>query len=597
MRDRILELIEGRDSKTFTRLVRARPEIAQYVDSLAKQWGTENINETVFCIVNECEPTQCPCGAKALFNSYSHGYRKFCSYRCPKKGEAHSSTMTNIWEEDGDRKQRVTKAVQETMMARYGASNAMHVPEIVDRVKQTNLLRYGVELPFQSAEIRERAATSLMESHGVRTPFESEAIRQQAAATFEQNHGAPNRMQIARAAYHEKHGVENTFQVPQVKEKIRETLVERYGVDHPLQSPEIRAKHAETFLKKYGVKNAAQLHINRDLYEILNDKNKFLKMITESSVTQICNLYQCTSDLIFDYHERHDLNVLPKRTRSRYEEEIADLLTSLNIEFVRNTTCLTHPLQLDFYIPDYNLAIEFNGLYWHSESSGNKNKHYHAKKTQMCDEKNVQLLTIFEDEWLSHNNSIISHIKHLCNRTSKTIGARCMIIKEITDRNTVTSFLNSHHIQGSTMNYSIALAAYHNDKLCAVFTISKQSEIYDITRYCTDLNASYAGLFSKFISYARKQYNINHFTTMADLRWSCGKIYTRSGFTLVHKLEPDYFYTDYHGRYHKFNYRKSKIASRYNIDITGKTERELTILLGLDRIWDCGKLKYQLIFK
>jgi hypothetical protein len=83
--------------------------------------------------------------------------------------------------------------------------------------------------------------------------------------------------------------------------------------------------------------------------------------------------------------------------------------------------------------------------------------------------------------------------------------------------------------------------------------------------------------------------------TIADLRWSCGDVYLKSGFELVDFIEPDYFYTDCKkSREHKFNFRKDRIASKYGLVTEGKTERELTTELGLDRIWDCGKLKFEL---
>ena len=44
-------------------------------------------------------------------------------------------------------------------------------------------------------------------------------------------------------------------------------------------------------------------------------------------------------------------------------------------------------LEKDVYIPDY-LALEFNGLYWHSEFG--KDKNYHLNKTLLCKEQDIE---------------------------------------------------------------------------------------------------------------------------------------------------------------------------------------------------------------
>jgi len=63
-----------------------------------------------------------------------------------------------------------------------------------------------------------------------------------------------------------------------------------------------------------------------------------------------------------------------------------------------NNRSVLNCLELDIYLPEYNVAIEFNGLYWHSELY--KEKDYHLNKTLECKKKGVDLLHIFEDDWV-----------------------------------------------------------------------------------------------------------------------------------------------------------------------------------------------------
>ena len=80
--------------------------------------------------------------------------------------------------------------------------------------------------------------------------------------------------------------------------------------------------------------------------------------------------------------------------------------------------------------------------------------------------------------------------------------------------------------------------------------------------------------------------------TFSDNRYSNGNLYAQTEFDLEYELKPDYQYTNYLSREHKFKWRKNKIKKRFNVDITGKTESELVREIKWDRIWDCGKKKW-----
>ena len=60
--------------------------------------------------------------------------------------------------------------------------------------------------------------------------------------------------------------------------------------------------------------------------------------------------------------------------------------------------------QLDFYIPSMKLAIEYCGLWYHSELFGYVDRKTHKNKYFECKKLGIRLITIFEDEWLSKQN-------------------------------------------------------------------------------------------------------------------------------------------------------------------------------------------------
>ena len=73
---------------------------------------------------------------------------------------------------------------------------------------------------------------------------------------------------------------------------------------------------------------------------------------------------------------------------SFYEKEIINFIKSIyDGEIIENNRHIISPMELDIYIPQKNLAIEFNGLYWHSELFRDKNYHFDKINLLITDHK------------------------------------------------------------------------------------------------------------------------------------------------------------------------------------------------------------------
>jgi hypothetical protein len=59
------------------------------------------------------------------------------------------------------------------------------------------------------------------------------------------------------------------------------------------------------------------------------------------------------------------------------------------------------PLELDIYLPEINLAIEYNGIYWHSAPY---QKYKDEQKIIQCQQKNINLLIITDAGWCKKKN-------------------------------------------------------------------------------------------------------------------------------------------------------------------------------------------------
>lgn len=280
------------------------------------------------------------------------------------------------------------------------------------------------------------------------------------------------------------------------------------------------------------------------------------------------------------------------RTVSRQELEIRNFLQSFNLDIeVSKKGILDRNRELDIYIPSKKIAIEFNGLYWHSEPLySNRNGHY--DKWRECYELGIQLITIWEDDWRNKRDIVKSSlVNKLGLYNGKKIFARNTYVSIIT-KDEASSFLNSHHIQGRAHGkYYLGLRDKESDELVSSMVLKESSGDLILERYASSMLV--VGGQSKLLAYVDKTINYTKMTTFADLSISDGNLYQATGWTKDSLLKPDYKYVFNGNRVHKFNFRKNKFQTNPKLQyVDGATEKELAELNGLRRIWDCGKIRY-----
>lgn len=286
---------------------------------------------------------------------------------------------------------------------------------------------------------------------------------------------------------------------------------------------------------------------------------------------------------------------------SKAELEIYELIKSYFPNTQNGNRSLIAPFELDIVIPEKKLAIEYCGLYWHSELSG-KDKNYHLNKLQKCNEIGYRLITIFEDEYLFKKDIVINRLKHILNLSeAKVIHARKCKIKEI-DATIKDEFINKFHIQGSDRSI-IKLGAYYQDKLVSVMTFGKgniakgakyEDNVYELNRFCLDYNYKVSGIANRFISYFKNKYEFNEIYTYSDKRWSDGDLYQKLGFEYLHDSVPNYWYIIDNNRIHRYNFRKSELNKKLENFNPELSEWNNMVKNGFDRIWDCGNVKWRL---
>lgn len=279
--------------------------------------------------------------------------------------------------------------------------------------------------------------------------------------------------------------------------------------------------------------------------------------------------------------------------QSAAEQEIADLFISQGVEVIRNTRQVISPWELDLFFPEHKLAVEFNGLYWHSEQSG-KSKNYHHDKWLAAKEAGVQLIQIWEDDWNRNPELVKKMLSHkLGLSNSKRFYARKTTVESISAKQ-ARPFLEENHVQGFVAgSYYLGLTDYEGS-LIAVMVLrreTKSSDVLTLARFATA--AQVVGGFTKLLKHTEKLYKPSLIVTFADHTVSDGGLYENTGFVADKELPPDYMYVVKKTRVHKFNYRLKRFREDFALKYEeGLSETQLAQLNGIPRIWDAGKTRY-----
>jgi len=560
-------------------------------------------------------------------------YNKKFFEPCIKCGQCllKETSLSKYGTENPMQNKAVKNKVKATNLQRYGVECSLHNPEIHKKVEQTWLRKYGVKNPSQAPEIIQKRTSTCLEKYDVMNPAQNEIIKHKIRQTNLKRYSAEMpfsstkiQEKIAMTNF-KKYGARFPLANKEIQEKVKETNLKKYGVENPLSSVTVRAKIVATSQKKYGTRNPAQSQLVKDKISDIS-RQKFLNSIfTGQRIVEAVPLFKpkdysgikttlkwkCTKcNKVFEDNLIGGSNprcpfCYPRSSRiSNMELELADFLKTFKISLVTNSRSIIPPQEIDIYLSRYKIAIELDGLYWHS--SLYKDKYYHLNKTQKCLHNNIKLIHIFEDEWIYKQAIVKSRLKAILGFNKNTIGARKTHIQEI-DSKQKTLFLENYHLQGSD-KANINLGAFYNTQLVAVMTFSKprlalgqkksNDNVYELTRYATIPDTSIPGAASKMLKYFIQHYYPVEIYSYADRRWSNGNLYKKIGFELVKETAPNYWYiaNGQSIRQHRFKYRKSALKkfSNYN---ENKTEFQIMDEAGFWRIYDCGNLKFTKIIK
>ena len=357
----------------------------------------------------------------------------------------------------------------------------------------------------------------------------------------------------------------------------------------------------ETVKEKYGETNISKIKNPREKWQInaVESREALLNVINsfthKPSINDLCDkLGLNKTNMYLKLHEYNLTDLINvDYSQSTYEIEIQDFLKSLRIKFITHNKSIISPYELDIYIPSKRIAIEVNGTYWHSELL--KDKHYHQRKTIDCIKHSIQLIHIFEYEWLENEERIKEYLKYKILEPDIHIGARETAVREI-DPDICSEFTNKYHFKGNT-NSSIRLGCYYNNELIGIMTFGQprfsDDAEYELIRLCWKPGIAVAGGTKKMFKYFVEKYRPKSIVTYSDLSKFTGNCYFKLGFkTNKNQLtEPNYIWTDGNNVISRYQTQKKKLVEM-GLGSNEQTEVDIMHNLGFYRIFDSGNLKF-----
>lgn len=285
-------------------------------------------------------------------------------------------------------------------------------------------------------------------------------------------------------------------------------------------------------------------------------------------------------------------------------------------------TVLPSGKELDIVVPDHHVAIEFNGVFWHSEAASIKAHSkslphgYHAHKTHEASSQGYQLVHVWEDDWLHRRELVLRALAHRLHAVDRLpdvlpdinplacqrLYARNLTVK-LVHGGVARRFWQDNHLQGP-VHCTVNIGLYDSDGvLRALLGIGRKNHgsrvslpdgTWDIQRYAT-LGVIVGG-FTKLLAHAETLVPVDTWTSWSDNDISDGGMYQAAGFTVDKRQAPSYSYVGRRTKWervHRSTYTKQRFINDPDLTYqSGQTEHDAALTNKLYRIYDAGKTRW-----
>lgn len=370
-----------------------------------------------------------------------------------------------------------------------------------------------------------------------------------------------------------------------MKKKMIETCQEKYHVDWVNQSEDIQ-----------NIKND-----NKD-HRMFKDVKEFYEELKNDPEIEkgICYLCEKHGVSIMTFSRKCkkldlDMSVFPvvsgfSAAELKFKEDIEK---NFGISSSSSNRKILNGKEIDIWIPDHNLGIEYCGLYWHSVDHCKVDRR-HLEKYELSKKAGINLLQFFSNEVEDKNDIVMSMIGSRLGKGQRIFARKCQI-KEISSREH-SEFCERNHLQGSA-GASVRIGLFYKTALVSVMSFGKsrfdKTHEWEMIRYCSLLGFNIVGGASKMWKYFLKTYDPESVVTYADARISRGKLYNDLGFDFKHHSGVNYWYTkDCKQIWSRVKFQKHKLKYVLEHFDSSITEKENTTANGYRIIYDAGNLVF-----
>lgn len=358
------------------------------------------------------------------------------------------------------------------------------------------------------------------------------------------------------------------------------------------------AKRAATMKEMYGVSYNSQRTDKKHIWKRskLTSQNALSKLsdkswldieynINKRTATDIAidlNVYYGT---VIDYCRKYGFVIRSGFNQSRHEKIISSLLDELGVEHIQGDRTVIDGLELDIYVPSHKLAIEVNGLYWHSFPEC---KSKHIEKYNRCVEKGIRLLQFTDLEIDTKYRIVRSMIVSRLGLSTRLYARKCDV-RPVSVKD-ARIFMNAYHLHGFA-GAAEHLGLYHNDILVMVMSWGRSrfnSKNNEIVRLCTIGEHVVVGGFSKLL----KSSGVAGIISYCDKMFSDGHGYEAVGFKQIGETDPGYFWTDGDVVISRQKCQRSSLSKWLPSFDETKSEAENMTSAGYRQYWNCGNIIY-----
>ena len=363
-------------------------------------------------------------------------------------------------------------------------------------------------------------------------------------------------------------------------------------------------KSKETMMKKYGDRSIYHIYTPRSdeqIYALENSASMEEFIMRHELKGKRANKYAeelgISTAVVINYMHKFGLEeyIDLSNGTSHYEDEIQEILEKAGNTVQRNRRDVIGS-EIDIYIPERNIGIEFNGDYFHSAKY--KDKEYHVNKTLQAMKKGVRLVHIWEHEYLNNKDKIIQFLLDSTSEPERVTYGRKTQVKEIKSTY-AEEICREYHLQGAVKS-SVNIGCYVGDELLGVMTFNiprfNSNYQWELTRLCWKSGIAVVGGTSKMFQYFTKRYKPDNIICYCDISKFRGDTYWRLGFRATVKdiTEPNYIWVnskDLSDTKNRYQTQKHKLVEA-GLGKETDTENEIMEKLGYMKVYDCGNIRF-----